>query len=161
MGGFGLLPWLLVLGLLALGVRAWWGLRQATRDGREEWQFRQSRFPERAYGRSEEEFVRIHRRHAFPLGTLYGVGVVAVALLLSPVALGLMSAVWHTLWIWSGRPLNFSEGTLIWQFFLFFGLIAIWAGCAALAAWHYHRRPKKDLESLLRDGLPERDNLSG
>ncbi|NIR61396.1 MAG: hypothetical protein GWO02_18820 [Gammaproteobacteria bacterium] len=63
-----------------------------------------------------------------------------------------LRALWRLGWRLSGEPPMFAEGLLMWQFYLFFGLIACWALIAGLVMQRYHRnRPRELRYELARE----------
>ena len=90
-------------------------------------------------------FLAVHG----PRGALYaGAAALAVAAA-TPVALTVLPAVWRAGWTAAGRPQPFEPGLIVWQFYLFFGLIALWVGVAALVLRTYHSRRPRSVADLL------------
>ncbi len=124
------------------GRRVW----EALRDADSEWAWRREQGDAHALSLSQAQFRRAYFRAHGPRGQLYALGVgVACAIVATP-ALVLLAAVWRVGWIAGGRARDFGEGTLIWMFFMFFGLIAVWTGVSALAARRFHSRRPADLD---------------
>ena len=128
-------------------VLRWAALR---REAREEWVDLSTNTPEQVSGVREEDFHRAYLRTHGPNGATLAAAVVGLNAALTPFALVVLMSVWHAGWIANGRPPMFSETTLVWQFYLFFGLIAIWGGVAFWFARVFHRRGRVTLDAELQ-----------
>jgi len=67
-------------------------------------------------------------------------------LLVTPIALKGFEVGLNFIYNLSGQNRVIEPGFLVWQFFLFFGIIAVWVSIAYLAARHYHRSETGNLQ---------------
>lgn len=96
-------------------------------------------------GLDEAAFRRAYFRAHGPMGAIHGyVGLVLAALVTYP-ALALYGALWRLGWRLAGEPIMFQPGLLLWQFYLFFALIASWALVAGAVMRRYHRNRPREL----------------
>jgi len=132
--------WALVLmGVIALtfAVRALIGWQQVCRDARADYNYK------RANGMvpdvmTQETYEQIYRRVYAPRGPLHVAGAMLAILAATPLAMLGFEAGLNLIYNLSGQSRVIEPGYLVWQFFLFFGMIAVWAGIAYLAARRYH-----------------------
>jgi hypothetical protein len=139
-----------VVAVIALTLRFGASWFQEYRRAPEEYDWRADKNPALTYGLDRSTFIAAWRQAVFPSGFVYAGAAIIAAFAITPIALGLMSSAWYFFWRMAGQPLQFSEGTIIWQFYLFFGIILVWAACAAIAAWRYHRIVRPDFETRLK-----------
>lgn len=142
MGAFGVIvAGFAALALLQAILFAW---RRSTvaRRSVQEWRARAARGDKRLEGLTRDEFVRVYRRVYGPRGQVYVLAGLAAAVASTPIVLAALAGVWRWAWIASDRPVAYAPGDLVWQFYLFFGLIGVWAYIASrFAARHHRRRP--------------------
>ncbi|NNC38278.1 MAG: hypothetical protein EX271_07785 [Acidimicrobiales bacterium] len=116
---------------------------------------------------TKDAYVRAYKKVHAPRSQLYIASVFTAIFVLTPVAFAFINSILMTLWNSSDEPvqesvrgggireniesLTFEPGNMVWGFFTFFGIIAIWALIAALAARHYYR----NAPGLMRDELIE------
>jgi hypothetical protein len=67
-------------------------------------------------------------------------------LIITPFAMIGFEAGLNLMYNLSGQSRVIEPGFLVWQFFLFFGIIAVWVGIAYLSARHYHRNAPGSLQ---------------
>jgi len=130
------------------GLRALTGYRGLSDEARREYHFRREDglLDSRV---SERQFVKAYRRAHGPRGAVYiALTLIFVAVMTWPLLVA-MEWGYEYLWRWSGQPREFEPGYLVWQFMLFGGLIAGWAGSAFLGARVYYRRIAGSLEDEL------------
>jgi len=131
----------LILALIACvyGVRALLGYRAVARDAESDYEYKheQSMIDPRL---SRDGYIRAYRRFNNPRSTAYVAGAMAAILLLTAPALVVIQFAYEKIWIFSGQSRVFEPGFLVWQFFLFFSIIAIWAAIGYFVARRYHRR---------------------
>lgn len=144
--------WILLI-FLAIGlaylIRAFFGYRRVSAEAQGEYEFRQSENALRA-NIDGESFAKAYRRVYAPRKAFFtGMSVTAVAVLTIP-ALVAMSAIGEWLWDRSGRPYDMGPETLVWQFMMFFAIIAFWGFIFYIAARIYHSRMPGSLEDELR-----------
>ena len=150
-----ILPAIIFVVAVANGVRAWLGYREVRADADREYSYRQKRGM--VDGRLTESgfrdaFVRAHAPRA-ALWTAIGMG--AVLLLTLPV-FRLMDVVMNLVWRLSGENRTFEPTFLVYQFGIFFGVLALWAAIGFFAARAYHRGASVSFEDELRRELGER-----
>ncbi|MCG8441243.1 MAG: hypothetical protein MI723_05465 [Caulobacterales bacterium] len=138
-------PGVIFLTALALAAIAYVGhlaLRwlHLAREAREEWTYRTVHRSAEMVGADERGFIRGYLREHGPVGATLAVTVVAVNAALTPATLAGLAGLWRAGWIAQGKPAMFSDTTLVWQFYMFFGLIAAWVLVAWLAARAFYAR---------------------
>lgn len=141
---------LLLLGTVALiyGIRAYIGFRNVAQDAEADYAFKQKEnmLDPRL---SKDGYIRAYRRFHNPRALGYmAAGITAILLLTAP-ALSLLQILLNQVWIWSGRSRVFEPGYLVWQFFIFFAVIGIWAFIAYVTARQFH----KNAPTSLRDEI--------
>jgi len=119
-------------------------------------------FPGRRSGSGEgslntdkkDGFIRAYRRFYAPRKDKYrGLGILAATILTIP-GIRLFEYVSEEVWKLAGKPYEFGPSTLIWQFMLFFALIAFWGLVFFLVAQGYHKRaPVTFRDELIKEGL--------
>ena len=140
--------WALVLmGVIALvfGVRAFLGWLQVSSDAREDYDYKRNNgmVPDVM---TRETYEKIYRRVYSPRGPLHVAGAMLAILVATPIAMIGFEAGLNLAYNLSGQSRVIEPGYLVWQFFLFFGMIAVWVGIAYLAARHYHRTAPGSLQ---------------
>jgi hypothetical protein len=140
--------WALVLmGVLALifGVRTFMGWRQVQSDARADYDYKQANgmVPDSL---DRESYEQIYRRVYGPRGPLHVAGAMLAILVMTPIAMFGFEALLNWIYNLSGQNRVIEPGYLVWQFFLFFGMIAVWVTIAYHAAKRYHRRAPGSLQ---------------
>lgn len=140
--------WALVLmGVIALvfGVRAFLGWLQVSSDAREDYDYKRNNgmVPDVM---TRETYEKIYRRVYSPRGPLHVAGAMLAILVATPIAMIGFEAGLNLAYNLSGQSRVIEPGYLVWQFFLFFGMIAVWVGIAYLAARRYHRTAPGSLQ---------------
>lgn len=124
------------------------------RDAGEEWRARRANGHPSVDGVDEARFRRAYLRAHGPRGQFYVLAAVAAAAASTPVAAGPLVWLWRTITPADASvgPRGWSfEGELVWLFFLYFNIIAVWAAAALVASYFYHRgRPGGFDEELRR-----------
>jgi len=140
----------LFIGLFYL-VRAWLGYRRIAEDATQEYEFRRAdkALPSHI---DEDRFTRAYRRVFAPRKDLFmGIAVMAAAVLTIP-GIALMEFIGELMWKMSGKPYETGPATLVWQFTLFFAIIAFWCLIFFLTARAYHsRRPGRLEDELMKE----------
>jgi len=131
---------LVLLALIALiyGVRAIIGYRNVARDAEADYNFKlgENMIDPRL---TQAGYIRAYKRFHNPRGLLFmASGLSAILILTAPALLGIQILL-NQLWIFTDRSRVFEPGYLVWQFIIFFSLIAIWAGIAYFTARQFHR----------------------
>lgn len=135
------LVWLLILiGALALifGLRAFFAWMAVSRDAKADYAYKQANgmVPDVL---DRENYEQIYRRVYSPRGPIHVAGAMIAILLVTPLAMKLFELGFNLLYNLSGQSRVIEPGYLVWHFFLFFSMIAVWVGVAYLAARRYHR----------------------
>ncbi len=149
--------------------RVGWGYYAVRRDAREEWPLFSLTKAGQAKDMNEARFVDAYVRAHGPRGLLYAAITLLAALLVTPLAVMLLTGFYAA---FIAQPdaakaasSSFSgavssqlrlDGPLVYAFFLFFGLIASWGLTAFAIAWRFHRKRPGDLDDELQ-GLPDSD----
>jgi hypothetical protein len=136
---------------LALLVRWFFGRRQIAMEAREDWEARQERSPATIKGVDQSTFERIFISAHEPRWSLYAAGTLIGVILISPLA-GVF-----LMWAWpaftsmlDGGPW-YDVGYYPWMFYMFFGMVALWAGVGFVASrLFYARRPEHFRAALAR-----------
>jgi hypothetical protein len=134
------------------GLRAWLGYRNVARDAASDYDYKhpQGMIPA---GLSRAQYEAIYRRVHAPRAPGYIAVTVLGLLIATPIAMILLEQGLNFIYNVSGQPRSIEPGYLVWQFFLFFGVIATWVGVAYLAARRYHRLTPGNLQSEIDDVL--------
>ena len=147
---------LLYGGALAIAAaRAILGWLQVRRDADEEWSAYRTTWPHLAEGLDLERYRDAYVRAHAPRASIYAAAVFVIAGLATPLALGLLATLWRFLRqaalsgfdatqdpVLAAIVKHSEEGLLVWQFYLFFGVVAFWVIAIALVVRRYHaRRP--------------------
>ena len=140
--------WALVLmGVIALvfGVRTFVGWQQVRRDARADYEYKLANgmVPD---AMDRETYEQIYHRVYSPRGPLHVAGAMLAILIATPIAMLGFEAGLNLMYNLSGQSRVIEPGYLVWQFFLFFGMIAVWVGIAYLAARRYHRTAPGSLQ---------------
>ena len=106
---------------------------------------------------SREAYVRAYTRYNAPRSTAYIGGTFWAILLLTYPALAVIQFVLDKWWVATGRSDVIHPGYLVWQFFIFFSVIALWASIAYSSARYYHRKTMISLERELEKELAQSD----
>ena len=145
------LPFLLALGVAVIatgfaGVMRWRSARIEAPQAYAVWADRSGQEPV-----DEAVFVRAYLNVHGPRGQYYVLGAGLAAIIITPIAFIMLPGIWHLGWVASGEPAAYTPRmTLIWQFYMFFGLIGVWAGVAALAAYLFHARRPGPLDAEVK-----------
>lgn len=162
-------PFLWTLGALALlalifGIRAFLAYRRLPGEAADDWDYQVSQNMQ-DLRLTKDAYIRAYKKVHAPRGVMYIASVCAGILVLTPVAFAFINTILMTLWNSSDEPvqenlrgggirenvesLTFEPGNLVWGFFTFFGIIAIWVFIVAMAARHFYRNSP----GLMRDEL--------
>ena len=118
---------------------------QVRRDAREDYNYKHANamVPDAI---DRDAYEQIYRRVYGPRGPLHVAAAMIAILLITPVAMLGFEAGLNLIYNLSGQSRVIEPGFLVWQFFLFFGMIAVWVGIAYLAARQYHRKAPGSLQ---------------
>jgi len=127
---------LALIGLL-YSLRAYIGFRDVARDAEEDYDYKQER--RMLDGRlSRDGYIRVFKRLHNPRRPAYiATGIFAILVLTWPI-MGALSVLLEQLYQLSGQNRVFEPGFLVWQFFIFFGIIFSWTAISYTIARRYH-----------------------
>ena len=153
--------WALVLmGVIAFvfGVRALWAWLQVRSDARADYDYKRAEgmVPD---AMDRETYELIYRRVYSPRGPLHIAGAMLAILVITPIAMIGFEAGLNLAYNLSGQSRVIEPGFLVWQFFLFFGMIAVWVGIAYSAARRYHRSEMGSLQFEMDQYLYGEENF--
>jgi len=138
---------LILMGVLALifGVRTFIGWQQVRTDAREDYDYKHANgmLPDSL---DRESYENIYRRVYGPRGPLHVACAMVTILLATPVAMLGFERGLNWIYNLSGQSRVIEPGFLVWQFFLFFGMIAVWVSIAYFVAKRYHRNAPGNLQ---------------
>ena len=133
---------LALLALLALiyGVRAFLGYRQVAQDAEEDYAFKskEGMVDPRL---SREGYIRAYKRYYSPRSKAYIAAAFIAVLALTAPAFAVINFALEQLWIATGRDPIYQPGFLVWQFMIFFGILATWATTVYFIARRYYAKP--------------------
>lgn len=140
--------WALVLmAVLALvfGIRAFMAWHSVRSDARADYEYKRSNgmVPDAL---DRETYEAIYQRVYSPRGPIHVAAAMLAILCVTPVAMYIFEAFLNLIYNLSGQSRVIEPGYLVWQFFLFFGMIAVWVGIAYLAARRYHSKAPGSLQ---------------
>jgi len=140
--------WALVLmGFLALffGLRSFLAWRAVRQDAQADFDYKRANgmVPDML---ERETYARIYQRVYGPRGPLHVAAAMAGIVMATPIAMIIFEAALNGLYNLSGQSRVIEPGYLVWQFFLFFGMIAVWVGIGYLASRHYHQKAPGSLQ---------------
>ncbi len=142
------------MGVLALifAVRAFLAWLVVRRDARDDYDYKRSNgmVPDAI---SRENYERIYRKVYNPRGPIHIAGAMIAILLVTPIAMKVFEVVFDLIYHLSGQSRVIEPGYLVWHFFLFFSMIAVWVGVAYLAARQYHKAAPGNLQFELNQYL--------
>lgn len=141
----------LLIGLYFL-IKSLLGYGRISRDAETEFAFREK---QGSVGINKRDgFIRAYRRFYAPRKDKYrGIGIVAATVLTVP-GIRLFEYVSERIWVMAGKPYEFGPSTLLWQFMLFFALIAFWGLIFLVVAQIYHKRaPVTFRDELIKEGV--------
>ncbi len=118
--------------------RALIGYRNVARDAETDFDYRQ---PQGMIDNrlSREGYIRAYKRSHNPRSAAYIAGTIAAILLLTWPAMALVGLALEQLYQYTGRSRVFEPGFLVWQFMIFFAMIAVWVTIASIGARRFYR----------------------
>ena len=153
--------WALVLmGVIALvfSLRALIAWSQVRKDAQADFEYKKSNGMIDD-SMSREAYEEIYRRVYSPRGPLHVAAAMVAILIATPIAMIGFEAGLNWMYNLSGQSRVIEPGFLVWQFFLFFGMIAVWVSIAYFAAREYHRKAPGSLQFELDQHLYGDDNF--
>lgn len=138
---------LILMGVLALifGARAFLAWHRVGRDAQEDYAYKKSNgmVPDAL---DRESYQRIYRKVYSPRGLIHVAGAMVAILIATPIAMFIFEPFLNWIYNLSGQSRVIEPGYLVWQFFLFFGMIAVWVTIAYNVAKRYHRTAPGSLQ---------------
>ena len=131
------------------GLRAWLALREVRADAGADFAYRRDNSmlgSDLPPDRFEDVYLSANypRRQAYMAGTL-----LALAVLTFPF-LRIADLIWKGVWRLSGENRTFEPTFLVYQFGIFFSMIALWSLVGFVAARRYHKAEDLTLDEALR-----------
>ena len=115
------------VGAIALfyALRTLVGYQQVWRDSESDYSYKMSQgmVPE---GLSRDGYLKAYRRFYAPRGAAHVAGALGAILFLTYPAITLIQILLDQAWIATGRGDVIHPGYLVWQFMIFFGILAFW-----------------------------------
>ena len=138
------------IAVIALMARWLWARHILPQHAREDYAVRAEDRPRSIEGVSEDDYVRLYLAAHEPRWALYTACALTTAGLLTPIALMALNAGW----VWrrdltDAEPL-FDVGYYPWMFYMFFGIIGVWALVSGIAARLHHLRRPEEFQAALR-----------
>ena len=130
---------------LFFSARALWAWQEVRRDARADYAYKHANdmVPDVI---DQSTYEQIYRRVYGPRGPVYVAAAMVAILLITPLAMIGFEAGLNLMYNLSGQSRVIEPGYLVWQFFLFFGMIAVWVAIGYLAARQYHRTAPGSLQ---------------
>jgi hypothetical protein len=134
--------WALIIPAFIITVyaaRAFFGYRNVARDAQDDYDYKAANniVPK---GVSRDGYINAFKRFHNPRGPLYVALTFGALMLLTPFVMVIIQFLLEQLYLATGRSRVFEPGYLVWQFLIFFMMIASWAGIAYSGAKQFHKR---------------------
>lgn len=134
--------WLIIVfgGVAALlSLRAFLGYREVARDAEDDYRFKtdQNMIDK---GLTQEVYTRAYRRFYAPRSKAYMAGGLMALIVSTPIAFGLINFLLTQLWIATGKSKIYEPGFFVWQFMIFFAILATWALIIYLVARRFYAK---------------------
>ncbi len=134
--------------MAVFALRTWIQARKLEQEAQEEWAYRVSENMQ-DLRLTKDGFVRAYTKVHAPRGSKYIAMTLAAVLVLTIPAFALLQLAIHGIWQISGQSRTFEPPFLVYQFFIFFGIIGLWIG---LIGW-FTKRYYRLAPGLMRDEL--------
>jgi len=138
-GGISFNWFILLFALIGIfyAVRAALGYYNVARDAKADYDYKlpQGMVDKRL---NEESYIRVFKRVHNPRSTAYIAGTIFTIFAITPITMVIFEHGYNLVYNLSGQSRVIEPGFLVWQFFIFFFLIANCALIAYLVARHYH-----------------------
>ena len=155
---------LVALILVAGTARTIYGYWVVRRDAEDEWGDFKRLSPKQAKKTNKQKFVATYRLAHNPRGLAYSTGALALAVLVTPLAVMVLTYFYSAVIVQEIDPNRLPsetlaeeirrqfrrDGPLVYSFFIFFGLIGSWGAVAWVMAWFYHRGDDDEFDESLR-----------
>lgn len=156
---------ILVALVIVIGtVRTVYGYWVVRRDADDEWQDFIRLSPKQAKKTNRQKFVATYRLAHNPRGLAYSTGALALAVLVTPLAVMLLTYFYSMVIVQEIDPNRLPsetlaeeirrqfrrDGPLVYSFFIFFGLIGSWGTVAWVMARFYHKTDDGEFDESLR-----------
>ena len=138
---------ILTIATVSMATAALFVRRSARQSAAEVYAVRQSEAASSLKGLSEGQFENAYLRAHGARAQIFLAVAMGGALIASPIALTLLRLIWRFFWARNGYPEFYAEGVLMWQFYMFFGLAAVWVMIAGYVARRYHAGAGQSLET--------------
>jgi len=140
--------WALVLmGALALifGARTLIGQVRVRRDADADFAYKRANgmVPDSL---DQSSYAKIYKKVYGPRGPLHVAAAMFAIVVVTPLAMIAFEAALELMYNLSGQSRVIEPGYLVWQFFLFFGMIGVWVGIGYLASRRYHQTSPGSLQ---------------
>jgi len=143
---WGLVVVALLMAVFAL--RTWIQTRKLAQEAQDEWAYRVSENMQ-DLRLTQDAFVRAYTKIHAPRAAKYITMTLVAVLVLTIPAFALLQLAIHGIWQISGQSRTFEPPFLVYQFFIFFGIIGLWIG---LIGW-FTKRYYRLAPGLMRDEL--------
>lgn len=130
---------------LVFAFRSWWGARRVRADAQADYAYKlkNDMIPT---GLDQASYEQLYRRVYGPRAQFYiFIGVVGI-LLVTPIAMIVLEQGLNLIYNLSGQNRVIEPGFLVWQFFIFFGVLGTWVGVAYIVARQFHRNAPGSLQ---------------
>ena len=129
------------LALSAILLGAWYLLRQKVmREAHSEYQDRARELPHTIKNVDEETFIALYVGCHSPRWLKYMAGILATAVVVSPIVLLVVPAIYHEIWKATGEHDWAGRDGYVFMFSLFFAIAGVWAALGAVFARFHHAR---------------------
>lgn len=135
------------------GLRAYMAYRRLKTDAATDWDYMVANNMQ-DLRLTKDAYIRTYCRVNAPRAAAYLAGGAALIVILIPVILSIINVSLWALWELNGQSRVFEPGYLVWEFSIFFLLIAICAGVGTLVARRYHaHEPGLMRDELMKDRM--------
>ena len=145
---------LILMAALALifGLRAALGWVRVRKDARDDYVYKQGNnmMPGAL---TQSDYEKIYCRVYGPRGPIYVAAAMVGILVLTPLAMIAFEFLLNWIYNLSGQNRVIEPGYLVWQFFLFFGMIAVWVTIGYVASRRYHQTTPGSLQFEMDEHL--------
>jgi hypothetical protein len=136
---------------VALGLFVRWAAarRRLMEEARLEYEERVETKPKTIKGVDGPSFEQLYVGAHEPRWALYAAGALIAAIAVTPPAFIGLVQLWPILIMPLEQGRWYDPGFYPWMFYMFFGICAIWAGCAGVAARLHHERAPEPFNAAL------------
>jgi hypothetical protein len=123
--------------------------RQLTNDAKHEFEDRSVDKQATIKGVSEQVFVKLYVAAHEPRWALYAAAALVSAIVMTPIAAIGLVHLWPLIVMTLDGGPWYDVGYYPWMFYMFFGMCAVWAVCAAVCARILHARAPEPYQAAL------------